>query len=358
MNANEQSKPGSAVIGRMFVHPLFDYMLIGGGLSLIVIVIVYAMTSRSVGPVGFYGVLPFVFLFSNSAHFASSTVRLYTKPGAYQSLPFLTLAFPLVALAVLTIFVFGAEHLGYHFQALYLTWSPYHYAAQAYGLAVMYSYRSGCLLQSADKKLLWWACMLPFFYTLVTFGSVGLSWVVPDRLLVGVPAIAAVRHVLGYALMVVALVMPIALFVKVRLGPGGPMPLIAPLLVLTNGIWWFVLPGIDAFLWATVFHGVQYLAIVIIFHLRDQMARPDNRHGAVYHVVYFYTACLLLGYGLFSCLPLAFVMAGRGYVESIIMVVAAINIHHFIVDGYIWRLKKSDSNRQIVDTEAPISAPA
>jgi hypothetical protein len=30
--------------------------------------------------------------------------------------------------------------------------------------------------------------------------------------------------------------------------------------------------------------------------------------------------------------------------------VAMINIHHFIVDAFIWRLKKSDTNRGIVDS--------
>ena len=35
------------------------------------------------------------------------------------------------------------ERLGTQLHSLYLTWSPYHYAAQAYGLAVMYCYRSG-----------------------------------------------------------------------------------------------------------------------------------------------------------------------------------------------------------------------
>jgi hypothetical protein len=39
-----------------------------------------------------------------------------------------------------------------------------------------------------------------------------------------------------------------------------------------------------------------------------------------------------------------------------LLVTAAINVHHFIVDGYIWRLKKSDSNRRVVD--GPVATPA
>jgi len=62
--------------------------------------------------------------------------------------------------------------------------------------------------------------------------------------------------------------------------------------------------------------------------------------------------CLLLGYSLFNVFPLAYIFAGFGRVESVLLVVAVINLHHFIVDGYIWRLKKSDSNRQVVDSSS------
>jgi hypothetical protein len=322
-------------------------MLIGGGLSLVFTAIVllaphnYAIASA--------GMLPYFILLSNSAHFAASTVRLYTKPGAYTSLPFLTMAFPLVSIAVLTLCIFQAARLGPHFQALYLTWSPYHYAAQAYGLAVMYSYRSGCVLSPINKTLLWWVSMLPFFYNFLGLQNAGLGWIVPAELLTLPPVNSTLRW-LRLALILLASVMPAALFIKVWRAKSGPMPLLSMLMVITNGIWWLVLEPVGAFVWATIFHGVQYLAITVIFHLKDQMARADNRHGRLYHVLWFYGVSLLLGYGLFNSLPLAYVFAGFGMVESMFLVVAAINIHHFIVDGFIWRLKKSDSNRRIVDS--------
>ena len=63
-----------------------------------------------------------------------------------------------------------------------------------------------------------------------------------------------------------------------------------------------------------------------------------------------------LSYGLFNVLPHAYVLAGYGMVESMLLVTAAINVHHFIVDAYIWRLKKSDGNRRIVDQGLPAVA--
>jgi hypothetical protein len=339
----------AALLGRSFVHPLVDYLVIGGGLSLAVTVLVVLYPRRS--SIIEWGELPYFILLSNSAHFAASTVRLYTKPGTYQALPLLTSVFPLVAMALLTACMFFAGSIGPHLQALYVTWSPFHYAAQAYGLAVVYAYRSGCQVGPLDKRLLWWTSMLPFFYTLLGARGAGLRWALPEEVLAFSPVDAVLRTVVLVLPYVAFAAVPL-LFVRVWRSASAPLPLISVLVLVTNGIWWFVLTAMDAFVWATIFHGLQYLAIVTVFHLKDQMARPDNRHGQAYHVAWFYGACVLLGYGLFSCLPWAYVSAGFGMVESITLVVAAINIHHFIVDAYIWRLRPGDSNRQIVQAGA------
>lgn len=337
-------------LGRSFVHPAFDYLLIGGGLSLVATIVVWTLAGQGTSLVS-WAAIPFLVLFSNAAHFAASTVRLYTKPGTKSALPFLTMAFPIVALAILTLTIAFAGQLGTHLQSLYLTWSPYHYAAQAYGLAVVYSHRSGCHLLPRDKRLLRFIAMLPFVYNFLTAPQVGLRWIVP-----GVWADAATRELIvqvGWVLIAVAIAAPLWFVWRVRQAYDRPLPLISLLCVVTNGIWFFVLAPLEAFVFATIFHGIQYMAIVIIFHVKEQLARPDNRHGATWHVLWFYGASLLLGYALFNCLPLAYVFAGFGRVESVLLVVAAINVHHFIVDAYIWKLERDGGNRKLVEAVAP-----
>ena len=341
---------GARLVGRTFGPAWLDYLLIGGGLSLLFTGAV-ALTRDPAHPVIGQAALPWFLLLVNAAHFAASTVRLYAKPGSVSALPFLTLGFPLVALALLTISIAEAPRIGRQFQSLYLTWSPYHYAAQAYGLAVMYSYRSGCRLAAGDKKLLWWTSMFPFLYNFVTAPEVGLSWLVPHGVLAQA-AVADLRTGVGRALWALALAAPVLLYVKVSRAESGPMPLIGILSVVANGVWFLVLGPLDAFVWATVFHGVQYLAIATIFHVEDRMSVPGNRQGRLFHALGFYGASVVLAYALFNLLPLGFVAAGFGKVESMLMVVAAINVHHFVVDAYIWRLKPSDRNRTIVDAGA------
>ncbi len=72
-------------------------------------------------------------------------------------------------------------------------------------------------------------------------------------------------------------------------------------------------------------------------------------------MVWFYLASLLLGFGLFHGWPHVYVWAGRGLAESMLLTVATINLHHFIVDAYIWRLRK-DPNRTVMMEARPAAA--
>ncbi|MCH2173092.1 hypothetical protein MK489_20120 [Myxococcota bacterium] len=354
MNRDSTSSSLSTrLLGQSFVHPIFDYLIIGGGLSLLVMLWIHHAgrlhLSISFGD-DTISLMAMLILLTNSTHFASSTVRLYTKPGATEDMPFLTLAFPVVAFLMLTLCIFEAGTLGPHLQSLYLTWSPFHYAAQAYGLAVMYSMHSGCRLRPLDKKLLRWVCLLPFLLAIVQAGDVGIGWLLPRSVMME-PQVIELLLTTQKILTVLIFASPIALFFWVWRQSGMPMPFISLLVVITNGVWWATLSYRDAFVWATVFHGVQYLAIVTIFHLKDQRKAGDPR-SAVHHVARFYATSLVLAYGLFALLPHAYVLVGFGFVESMLLVVAAINVHHFIVDAFIWRLSRG-GNRAIVEQSVP-----
>ncbi len=344
--------PGAALRGKMFVNPLFDYMLIGGGFSLVVSA---ALIARGGASIVSTGLIPYIVFVSTMAHFASSTVRLYSKPGAFRSLPFLTMGLPLVSLVVLLVAIRFAGQLGPHMQSLYLTWSPYHYAAQAYGLAVMYSYRSGCALSPTNKKLLWWVAMSPFFYAFLFSSSSGARWLLPDAWFANAGLVQPMAA-LQWVLRIVVFSSPLVFLVRVWQSDRSWFPVIGVVLLFSNGIWWLVLSPLDAFVWATIFHGIQYMAIVIIFHMREQMLQPQNTRGPVFHAVKFYGLSLVLGYGLFRVLPLAFTTVGFDLVETFFLVTAAINIHHFVVDAFIWRLKPTDGNRAIVREGSPVAA--
>jgi hypothetical protein len=333
-------------VGRMFVNPLFDYLLIGGGLSVLVIPFLPQSNNDLFGSSAILA-LPALILFANSAHFASSTVRLYTKEGMFASRPFYTMAFPLVSLLVVLVCIAYPEALGRNFYSLYLTWSPYHYAAQSFGLAAMYGHRSGSKLNGSDMRLLWWTAMLPFFHAFLRSEGSGLAWFVPATVFVSYPPLAELRSGLIPALRVLALAMPLIVMWRTRSGGRPGIPLISIMILVSNGIWWVVFSYLNAFGWATLAHATQYLAIVMIFHIRENPPATPGWQPVAMAVAKFYGICVMLGYLLFQVLPYAYVFLGFPLTVSMAIVTAAINIHHFVIDRVVWRQRK-DSNYKVV----------
>jgi len=74
----------------------------------------------------------------------------------------------------------------------------------------------------------------------------------------------------------------------------------------------------------------------------EQMARQD-RHGPLHRpLVYaasFYGVSFLLAILLFFVMPLIYVPFGYTATQSFALMTWVINLHHFIVDGFIWRTK-------------------
>ena len=328
--------PAPTLIGRMFVSPLVDYLLVGGGLTIPIFAALYFFPWLN--PVN--GEIPYgLFIAINAAHFAASTVRLYTKPGARQEFPFLSWIFPIVCFAVVGLGLYW-PHAGAALKALYFTWSPYHYAAQTYGLAVMYAMRSGAQLSARDKKQIWWVCLLPFFYAFCTAPNGGMSWFVSRGALQSIPLLAGVYHVMVRLLMVAVLLLPVSLFWQLHRMRGRKVPLISLLLQVTNGLWWLGSDYLNAWFWAAVFHSVQYLIIATVRHVDERVGvRPSGGRvrPAILHGTAFYGFSLLVGSLLFLVAPSAYAAFGFNALESYAMMTLVINLHHFTVDGFIWR---------------------
>jgi hypothetical protein len=324
-------------LGRAFVHPAFDLLVIGSASSLLLTpFLLWGSQAPALGQ-WLTAWLPVLVLLGNSAHFAASTVRLYTKPNAFRDMPFLTLGFPLVTLLLLTLALVFVDVVGRPLQTLNISWSPFHYGAQAYGLSLIYAYRSGCSLSPADKRLVRLACLLPFAVSLVGgYHLFGGRWQEPRLLLI---------QFFGW----VAFALPALVVLRLYRQGKTTLPWISVAVLLSNCVWLITLGRAGAFAWATVFHGLQYLAIVTVFHVKDRLDLPGNRHGWAWHTATFYLACLALGYLLFEIWPFAYVLMGFGLAESMLLVAAVINLHHFIVDAFIWKLRQAPNYKIVTD---------
>lgn len=333
------SSGSGGLVGRCFAHPVVDYLFVAGGLSIpIFIALAYfpGLTPRN-GEITLRS-----FLLINGTHFAASTLRLYTKPGARRELPFLSWGFPVVCLAAVAAGL-AWPAVGRNITALYFTWSPYHYAAQTYGLAVMYAMRSGARLDRHEKRQMWWVCLLPFVYAFMTSGQGGLAWFVSREWLIRTPPLSSAYHGVIAILTVLVFLLPVSLFWQLQRVRRRQVPAICLLLQVTNGMWWIASDYLDAWWWAAMFHSIQYLIVVVAHHVKEQMERPDRRgplHRPIVYASGFYGVSLVLAAFLFFVVPLGYTVFGFGATQAFVVMTSMINLHHFVVDGFIWRTRR------------------
>lgn len=337
------SLPSPIVTGRAFFHPLVDFLFLCGGFSVPLLFLGQAEATT----IGIdHSSMLWIFIFFNYAHFASSSLRLYLMPHGRRRHPFLAFGLPVVAaLAVLTA-VALPDVIGRMLIALYLTWSPYHYARQAYGLSLMYGYRSGVSCSGQEKRWLLLICLLPFLRAVINpddtsvtdvMGVRSLWSLLPDGALTAglVEGLSVVVTVLTPLIFVLPVVF--AFYKKTRLTLFGLA------LVLINGLWLVAFSLFEGAVWATVAHSVQYLLIVSYMQAHDTVRSSGGRHRPAAHMLAFYVLSILVGVPIFLGLPLlvegvgGWLGQGWSTAHCVTMTVVAINLHHFIVDGCIWR---------------------
>jgi hypothetical protein len=123
---------------------------------------------------------------------------------------------------------------------------------------------------------------------------------------------------------------------------GKRVPMITLLLQVTNGIWWIGSEYLNAWLFTAMMHSVQYLIVISLRHADEQTAAvpaPQRWKSTLVHGTAFYGFSLAVGLLLFVAAPAAYTLFGFGATESYAMMVFVINIHHFVVDGFIWKNK-------------------
>ena len=218
----------------------------------------------------------------------------------------------------------------------------------------MYTHRSGMLLSAGEKTCLRWICLLPFLRAVINpndtsvvevMGVRGLPWLFPDTLF-GNSVVVDLLSGLVALMTPLIFVLPVAFAFYRR----TRLPLLGLVLVLINSLWLVGFTYFEGAVWATVAHSIQYLMIVSYAHAQDSARSSTSPIRPGLHGAVFYLVSIVLGVPLFVGLPVV-VQALGGWlgqpwsmVHCVTMTVVAINLHHFIVDGSIWRSKKETKN--------------
>ncbi len=302
--------------------------------------------------------VPLVALIVGTPHYGATLLRVYEHRRDRRSYALFSLWATLLVIAV---FVAGlwVSAVGVFLLTLYLSWSPWHYTGQNYGISVMFLRRNKVELEGNDKRWLYATFGLSFLLVLVIMHAAGGSPTAQADYEAG----AIGFHPLGIPSAVVDVLVPglvvayvVALgVVAVRLLRRAPARALAPagLLVLTQALWFsipFFLRFLEVhpvrvealdwdfrlhyFLWIAAGHQIQYLWVTS-YYARQSSGWPGY--------VPWYGKALGAGAGAWMLPalllgPLAFGPLSMD-LGLALLIASAVNVHHFILDGAIWKLK-------------------
>lgn len=371
----------SAADRRWLFGPVSDLTL-GCGLGYAVVFAAMALSGTSFREALPLGIAFLPINLVSSAHYGATALRAYGRAEDRRTWLLFTLW---TTLLLGGCFVAGlaSEPLGSWFITVYLTWSPWHYALQNYGVAMTFLRRRGIDVTPGARRLTYASFVLSFLLAAVALHGVSTAATyAPNQLESGVYAFRPLGRVFGVpkpwtdgllwglgALWLGATAGAVAALRRAaRWTDLGP----ALTLVGTQELWFSVpvlarhggfLQGIDplsvtsshyAFLWIGAGHSVQYLWITAYF------AKTSGRSSS--HAS-FVLRSLLAGTALWVVPAILFApgLLGRlPYDQGLAAMVAAlVNLHHFVLDGVIWKLRDSRIARFLTGTgAAPDAAPA
>lgn len=245
---------------------------------------------------------------------------------------------------------------------IYLTWSPYHYAKQHFGIASMYAGRNRTPLAGTEKRLLVTAFVLQAAFMMIEVNAATLD---PSAAGTGALLLEPILPAWSYAVAVACSVVGLGLFAeacrrhRARTGTW-PMPMLF-LLFAVNLVWLVVpnvwLPGHDGpwvgpqiAVWVPVavpfFHCLQYLAV----------AGHRQRLSGPVRPVLLMAALMVLGYAMFELTARGLHLAvGLPLVHALFLMTSLVNIHHFWLDGIVWRGPRPSRSQPAPAAAAPAS---
>jgi tetratricopeptide (TPR) repeat protein len=296
----------------------------------------------------------------NYPHFMATIYRAYHTRENFEKYKFFTLHITLL-LALAAILMHASPRLFPWVFTLYICWSPWHYSGQNYGLLMMFARRSGAEVTPSERRWLRAAFIASYVMLLASFETGGSND--PLILSLGLPAkfTFPLRLALGSAF---ALFTWLGFQRMVR--KHGIRETLAPITLAITQFLWFVLPTLLELRSAyqipqtryssgilAVLHSTQYIWITSYYQRREARASGHSNWGMP---IYFVT---LLAGGIALFIPgpwLVSYIFHYDFTTSFLIFMAVVNIHHFILDGALWKLRDSRVASLLVDRGAK-SAP-
>jgi tetratricopeptide (TPR) repeat protein len=282
-------------------------------------------------------------LFFNYPHYMATIYRAYHRAEDFHKYRFFTVHTTALVALTLILSHSWARIMPWIF-TIYLTWSPWHYSGQNYGLFMMFARRAGAKPSDATRRILYGSFVVSYLILFLGFHT-GQS---KDPLFIslGIPSIVSrweqIILMVGFAVLSATGLSRLA-------RETGWRKLTPSLTLLSSLFLWFLLPSMISLVkgWEVpqsryssgvlaVMHSAQYLWITSYYARREA-----SSEGASNWRPWAYFAVLAAG-GIALFVPgpwLASRVFHHDFTASFLIFTALVNIHHFILDGAIWKLR-------------------
>lgn len=373
----EQIQAGSGRAGA-WLYGRWPDLLIGCGLAYVLsIPLLFALsevTGMSQWPMGSVMLLA---LLVNGPHYGATIVRVYDAREDRRK--YFVFAVYLT-LAVWGLFAASSHNLWLSSALItvYATWTPWHFSGQNYGLALMFLQRRGVAVDPLTKRIVYASFVLSALIAMLAIHGGYEDFVFsPDTLAVAnTPSLFAVEIPAALAGPLKAAVVVAylgclgvaALRLRRRARPRDLGP--AFLLVLNQALW-FSVPAIFlhgrvsrtealvfSAVWVNAAHSLQYLWVTA-YYARSSPAKDSAKLFLLKSLVAGTAVAtvpgLVMAPHLLGGFPWDAGLAATFF--------AVVNLHHFILDGAIWKLRDGRVARVLLrgaptpDASAPTPSP-
>ena len=351
---NRNARRGGAV---WIYYPWLDLIVGCGAWSVPLLLLAYF---SSAGSTLTWSVLFYMLaLFFNYPHYMATIYRAYHTKEDFEKYRIFTVHITLLLALTVIVSHFWISALPFIF-TFYLTASPWHYSGQNYGLFMMFARRAGAQPTTLERRALYAAFLISYAVLLLSLhtGSSG------DPLFVSlnIPQTMSSRAqvVLGVAFVACST------FGLTRLTmQAGFRRLIPSFTLFSTQCVWFLAPTLLSLVegfqiprsrYSTgvlaVMHSAQYLWITSYYAKREAATTPSR----VWRPFSYFAILVAGGIALFIPGPwLSSLVFHFDFTRSFLLFTALVNIHHFILDGAIWKLRDGRIAALLVNSRAQIA---
>jgi hypothetical protein len=341
-----------------FISGPVDYAMIGG-LSIVTYILLRLLyTDVRTNEVIMLGIqLAWIV---NWPHFSATNYRLYHSVDNIRQYPITALVIPWVVLAGTIGSMASPAIVAPYFVKLFMIWSPYHFSGQTVGITMIYARRAGFMVGKLERLALSGFVFGTYLTTLARAevdikGSEYYGLQIPG---LGIPPVVPV--VFEVAMYLFGLLFA-GLAVRWCVQNKRVLPPIVLLPAVAQYIWF--LPGASYYSFVEfvpLFHSLQYMLIAWSMQMKEKMDQRKIQPSAGYVVSEStrWGVLNIIGGGmLFKGIPVLLAMGGTNEALATGIIAAAVQIHHFFVDGVIWKLKRTTVSSPLMMNIADLVTP-